>query len=112
MNDLIIQLERTKADLHKSMQLLRQNGNALAQAEQEYQIAKTQTVLKMKDDGCTITEIQLSIKGRPEVAPKLLERDIAKAMYDANMEHINVAKLELRILENQISREWNNAGQI
>lgn len=108
MNDLIIQLERIRTDLHTSMQMLRKNGEALAIKEQEYQVAKTQTVLLMKDAGCTMTEIQLSIKGRPEVAPKLLERDIAKAMYDANMEHINVAKLELRILENQISREWSN----
>ena len=110
MSDLLIELQKLKNDLSTSMQLLRKNGEDLAQKENDYQIAKTQTVLLMKDAGCTMTEINLSIKGRPEVAPKLLARDIAKAMYEANMEHINVAKLELRIIENQIAREWGNAG--
>ena len=111
MTDLMIELERIKTDLITSMKQLRQHGEELAQKENDYQRAKAETVLKMKSEGCTMTEIQLSIKGRPEVAPKLLDRDVAKSMYDANMEHINVTKLWLRLLENQISREWNATGQ-
>ena len=110
MQELTLELERIRNDLHKSMQLLRKNGEDLAQKEHDYQVAKAQTVLTMKEDGCTITEIGLTIKGKPEVAKKLLERDIAKTMYEANQEHINVTKLELRIVENQIAREWHNAG--
>ena len=110
MTDLMQDLEKIKDDLRKSMRLLRKHGYELAEREHDYQVIKAQTVLMMKDEGCTMTEIQLSIKGQPRVADALFERDKAKVMYDANMEHINAAKLEMRIIENQISREWSNAG--
>ena len=65
---------------------------------------------KLKDAGASITEISLSIKGQPEVAEKLFARDVAKVMYEANQEHINTVKLQLRLLDNQIAREWGNNG--
>lgn len=108
MSDLLTELQSVKNELRKSMQLLRQNGEALAEKEHDYQVIKAQTVVMMKDEGRTITEIQLSIKGQPRVSEALFERDKAKVMYDANMEHINATKLEMRIIENQIAREWGN----
>lgn len=108
MQILINELNRMKTDLATSMKQLRKHGEDLAHKEHDYQVIKAQTVLVMKSAGCSMTEINLSIKGQPKVAEALLERDIAKSMYEANMEHINVAKLELRIIENQIAREWNN----
>ena len=108
MTDLMDQMQRLNQDLTSSIKLLRKNGDALAEAEKDYQIAKAQTVLKMKDQGCTITEIGLAIKGQPEVAGKMFTRDVAQVMYDANKEHINVVKLQLRIIESQIEREWSN----
>lgn len=108
MQDLLTELQKIRHDLKQSMRDLRQNGEALAEKEHDYQVIKAQTILLMKDQGCTITEINMSIKGQPRVSEAMFERDKAKVMYDANMEHINVTKLELRIIENQISREWNN----
>lgn len=108
MSNLLYELEKARQDLNTSMQMLRKNGEELAQAESEYQVIKAQTVLMMKQDGCSITEIGLSIKGQPEVAKAMLKRDIAKTMYEANQEHINVKKLDIRVIENQIAREWNN----
>lgn len=109
MQDLMEELKGMREELHKSMEMLRQNGNALAKAENEYQCTKAQTVAMMKADGCPMTEISLSIKGQTEVAEAMLKRDLAKVMYESNQEHINVVKLELRVLENQIAREWSNA---
>ena len=40
----------------------------------------------------------------------MFERDNAKVMYEANQEHINVVKLEMRVIENQIAREWSNGN--
>lgn len=110
MSDLLYELEKARQDLNTSMQMLRKHGEELAQAESEYQVIKAQTVLMMKQDGCSITEIGLSIKGQPEVAKAMLKRDIAKTMYEANQEHINVKKLDIRVIENQIAREWNNGN--
>lgn len=107
MPDLLTELNKARQDLNTSMQMLRRNGEDLARAENHYQVVKAQTVLMMKQAGCTITEIGLSIKGQPAVAEAMLKRDIAKVMYEANQEHINVKKLEIKVIENQIGREWN-----
>lgn len=108
MYDLVNQINTLNSELTQSIKLLRKNGNEYAKAEAEYQTLKAQTVLKMKDAGASITEISLSIKGQPEVAEKLFARDVAKVMYEANQEHINTVKLQLRLLDNQIAREWHS----
>ena len=108
MQDLMNEMNRLKGELHASMKRLRQNGETLAQREADYQVKKARAVVEMKSQGCSITEIGLTIKGQPEVSDALFARDMAKAMYEANQEHINVVKLELRVLENQIAREWSN----
>ena len=55
-----------------------------------------------------VTLIQQIIYGVPEVAKKRFERDIAETMYNVNLESINSTKLQIRVLENQLSREWGN----
>lgn len=108
MADLITEVERMRSALKRSIDDLLKHGTDLAQKEHAYQVAKAQTVLQMKDEGRPVTEISLTIKGQPTVAEAMLQRDIAQALYDTNKEHINATKLELRILENQIAREWGN----
>ena len=110
MYDLVGKINELNSELTQSIKLLRKNGNEYARAEREYQVAKAQTVLKMKDAGASITEINLSIKGQPEVAELLFKRDVAKVLYETNQEHINTVKLQLRLLDNQIAREWGNNG--
>ena len=108
MDDLMKTLQDLNKELSASIKMLRQNGNELAKAENQYQIIKAQNVLRMKDAGSTMTEIQLSVKGQKEVAEAMLKRDIAKVMYEANQEHINTVKLQMRVIDSQINREWNN----
>lgn len=110
MNDLITAMNKALKDLDVSMQMLRKHGEELAQAEHDYQVIKAQTVLVMKSNGCPVTEINMSVKGQPQVAEAMLKRDVAKTMYEANQEHINVKKLEIRVIENQIAREWSSNG--
>lgn len=106
VQDLMTDLQKQREELRKAMKALRVNGNKWAEAERDYQIAKDQAVLMMKDAGATMTEINLRIKG--EVADKLFARDTARVLYDSTMEYINVAKKDLQLIENQIAREWNN----
>jgi hypothetical protein len=58
-----------------------------------------------------VTLINQIIYGVPEVADKRFKRDVEEANYKANLEHINVVKLQLRLLEAQLSREWGNSGK-
>ena len=45
----------------------------------------------------------------PDIAELCMQRDIAEVVYKASMEAINVYKLEVNLLREQIDREWNRA---
>ena len=42
----------------------------------------------------------------PEVASKRFNRDVKQAVYQANLEAINSIKLQIRVIESQLQREW------
>lgn len=106
--DLINELQSLQEDLRKSLKKLRETGTAYAEAEKDYKILLRQEVLKMRDAGEAIGVISLTCYGIPEVAEARQKRDIAEAVYKANQESINVLKLQIKITENQIGREWTN----
>jgi len=56
-----------------------------------------------------VTLINQIIYGVQEVANLRFDRDVKEAIYQANLESINSTKLKLRILENQLNREWGQA---
>ncbi len=107
--DLYEQITRLMAELTASIRKLRDNGANLADAERDYKITLRKEALKLRADDMPVTLINQIIYGVPEVAEKRFKRDVEQANYDANKEHINVCKLQLRILEAQLSREWGNA---
>lgn len=104
--DLVNQIMSKMNELSSSIKVLREHGEKLAQAEHDYKVALSQEVLRLKDEKQPATLINLIIHGQPGVATLRLKRDIAQVMYDANMEHINVTKLQIKILESQVAREW------
>ena len=110
MQDLLLELNQARKDLDTSMKLLRKNGEVLAVKERDYQLIKAKTWRVLKAEGWTSTDLASTIKGQPEVAQAMFERDNAKVMYESNQEHINVVKLEMRVIENQIAREWSNGN--
>lgn len=64
----------------------------------------------MRADGEAIGVITLTCYGIPEVAEARLKRDCAEAVYKANQEAIQTIKLQMKLIENQIQREWNTNG--
>ena len=82
------------------------DGDRFALAEYEYQLQKNKTARRLMDEGYSATMIGILLKGEPEVAMLLKERDTAKARYDATKETINIVKLQMRMTDSQISREW------
>ena len=108
MQDLMKRLEELNAELDESIKLLRKNGTNAAEAERKYKMLLRQECLKARDEGMAVGLIEKTCYGIPSVADARFERDVAEAVYKANQEHINIKKLQLRIVENQISREWNN----
>ena len=99
-------------ELTQSIKMLRQNGIKLAEAERDYKIKLRQEALKLREDKkLPVTLIAQIIYGVPEVADLRFKRDVAEAMYNANQEHINTTKLQIRILESQLDREWHSGGK-
>lgn len=107
--ELYEELESKSRQLDQAIKVLRKNGTALAEAEANYKTELTKEVLRLKDEGVAVTLINLIIYGQPSVSTLRLQRDIAKSTYDANAEVINILKLQMRIIEAQLNREWGNA---
>jgi len=108
--ELYQELQTKTRQLEASIRQLRQNGTAYAQAEMEYKMLLRQECLKLRDEGMAIGMIDKTCYGIPAVAEARFKRDVAETVYKANQEAINSIKLQLRLIENQISREWGQAN--
>lgn len=107
--DLYNDLQRLLNDLNISIKKLRQTGTEFAEAEKEYKITLRQEALKLRaEKGMPVTLIQQVVYGVPEVAEKRFKRDVKEAVYQANQEAINSIKLQIRVIEGQLNREWGN----
>lgn len=106
--DLYNELNQKIKELETSIRSLRKTGQSYAEAERDYKILLRQEILKMRDEGQAIGVITLICYGIPSVAEARFKRDIAETIYKANQEAINSIKLQLRLLESQIQREYGN----
>lgn len=107
--ELVNQQQALLKQLSATISELEKNGIELALKEQTYKIQLNQKILKLRSEGIAVTLIDKIAYGYKEVAEKRLERDIALTMYNVAREKINGIKLKIRINEEQIKREWNNA---
>lgn len=108
--ELIQELQAKTRQLEASIKLLRQNGTAYAQAERDYKILLRQECLKLRDEGMAVGMIDKVCYGIPSVAEARFKRDVAESVYRANQEAINSIKLQLRLIEGQIQRDWGQAN--
>lgn len=109
MYDLVDKIQVMSAQLDQALRTLRSNGNALAEAERIYKEAVSKEALRLKDEGMAVTMMDKVIYGLPSISTFRYQRDCAKVLYDANQEAINVRKLQIRLVEAQLSREWGNS---
>lgn len=106
--EIIIELNEKRKLLDKAIETLARNGYELAEAEKNYKIAINKKALILKDEKMPITLINTVIFGFEDIAELRFKRDIAEVKYNTNQEYINTIKLQIRILENQLSREYNS----
>lgn len=104
--DLIQEIGTKSALLDAAIRQLGVRGRAYAQAEHDYRVAMRQTILAERANGTPVTIISDICRGEPEVARLRLERDIALTVYESAKEAVNGYKLQIRILDSQIEREW------
>ena len=108
--DLFQEITRLTNELDTAVRELRKSGTNLAEAERKYKICLRQEAWKLRaEKNMPVTLINQIIYGVQEVANLRFDRDVKEAVYQANLESINSTKLKLRIIENQLSREWGQA---
>lgn len=108
MDDLILQLNDKRDQLNVALRSMRRRAEAKAEAERKYRVALAQKILQEREAGTPVTIINDVCRGSKEIAQLRFDRDVAESLYDTAREAINIYKRECTILEEQISREWNN----
>lgn len=108
MTDLIDDLQVKNMHLEQALRTLRTNGIALAEAERKYKEAVSKEALRLRDEGMAVTLIDKVIYGLPTISTLRFQRDCAEVVYQANQEALNVTKLQIRLIESQLAREWGN----
>lgn len=109
MDDLYLELQAKLKQLDASIKQLRKSGTDYADAEKNYKILLRSECLNLRADGMAIGLIDKTCYGVPSVAEARFKRDVAETVYKANLEAIASIKLQLRLLEAQIDREWSVA---
>ena len=107
--DLYMELNEKVHLLDVAVRELSQRGRVFAEAERDYKVALAQKILIERENKIPVTIIGDICRGNPEIADLRFKRDVAEALYKSALEAINAYKLQIRIIENQIDREWSRA---
>lgn len=92
------------ARLNNAIKLLAKYGKEYATAERDYKVALSQQALRLRAEEMPVTLIDKVVHGK--VAKERFNRDVSEVMYKTALEDINAIKLQIRVLEGQIAREW------
>ena len=110
--DLYNELQIKINELNVSLKKLRETGTSYAEAERDYKITLRQEALKLRSEKeMPVTLIQQVVYGVPEVAEKRFKRDVALTIYEANREAIQTIKLQIKIIQTQLDKEWSIASK-
>lgn len=104
--DLMGELQGKIQMLDAALKQLGNRGRSYAKSEQDYRIALAKKILNERDKGVPVTIISDICRGDPEIAKLKFERDVSETVYKAALEACNVFKLQIKVLENQIDREY------
>ena len=111
--DLFNMIQDLNKQLASAIRVMAKYGREFAETEKNYKIALRQEALKLRaEKSMPVTLIQQVVYGVQDVADKRFKRDVAEAMYNTAQENINSIKLQIRVLENQLNREYNNSNRI
>lgn len=106
--DLINELGGKIKMLDAMPALIEKRGREKALTECNYRKALRKLILEERSKGTPVTVISDIVRGDEKTADLKFARDVAESLYDAAKEACNVYKIESKILENQIQREWSS----
>ncbi len=106
--DLYLELQNRIHLLNAAVKEHRTRGIKKAEAERKYRESLSKQILIYRDNGIPVTIISDLCRGSHEIAKLRFDRDVSDVLYQTAKEAINNYKLQIKILENQIEREWRS----
>ena len=104
--DLVNLLNSKIQDLNVSVKKLRHTGEDYAKAYTNYRIALAKELVILKDEGYAITLAGDIARGKPEIARLKFEEISKEAIFLANKEAVNSIKLQIKIIQEQLNKEY------
>lgn len=106
--DIVNKLQELIRALNGSIRGLNDTGYKYATAYKNYRIALAKELIRLKDNGMPVTIAYDIARGNEYVAELKFKEISSEAIYKANLEAINAIKLQIKVLENQYDKEYNN----
>ena len=105
------QRQQLEEQLMKEIKSFKESGVQYAKNESEYRKALRIEILQERAKGTPATIMSDVCRGKQDIAELKLNRDCSKTIHEASKEAIQVIKLRLRIVEEEINRQWNSGGR-
>jgi len=104
--DLLNELWKINELLTKALEQYKQRGKEYAKAYRDYRVLLAQELLRLKADGMPVTIAYDIARGTEEVAKAKEQEIISESLYNSCQEAINTYKLQIKILQEQINKEY------
>ena len=104
--DLLEKLNKLIDDLDKSVKSLRSTGQAYSQADKDYKMKLSETLLRLEAEGRPVSNLLYIARGLDEVAEAKYQQIAKEAIYKANYESIQSLRLQIRVLNEIINKEY------
>ena len=106
------EIEQLNDELDESVEAMRSAGRKKAQTEHDYRVALAKKIWELRAVKVPVTIVGDLARGDDEVALLKLKRDAAETDYWTSQEAINVGKLRVRTVSEQIAREWGRPSNL
>ena len=108
--DLINELMNLTKELDIQVKNLANTGKEYAEAYTKYRVKLAKELVKVRNDGTPVTLCSDLARGKIDVARAKFQEISKEAIYKANLESINAIKLRIKVITNQLDKEYTNVN--
>ena len=108
--DLMDRMGQLTALLEAALRQFGKRGSEWAASERDYRIALSQKLLELRAQGIPVTILADLARGDAKIAAMKFDRDAKEALYKAAQEAIQSYKLQMKLTDAQIEREWGKSN--
>ena len=110
--DLFETLDKLTTLLNKALSEYKVRGKEYADAYKNYRVAVAKQLLILREEGMPVTIAYDVARGNEQVAELKRQEIITESLYKSCQEAINSYKLQIKIIQEQINKEYINGVDI